>query len=232
MRRVISSTLAVVVLAGCSPAAQAPEPEAAGPIALTPTSCGRPADATPRVGSQIVMTPTLGAADAPDWIYTIRAAHNGVVEATTQIVLPGQRPAEGPPTAYRAGLIPVYLGEVGRRREFVFELDAVEKVRALKVGESVSLPGSERSVLQGQARTIQGQLVVTLAACGTLSIDGRAEPVHAYDVVDFRRGLTPGGEIVRHNRYRTYVSDRLGWEVANEADGGGLIASRLPRDDR
>lgn len=233
-----SALIAAFILTGCDGEAESNATRAAAlasgdaSFGLKETSC-RPLEAhTPGVGDTfLVRSQGPGGEATGAWRYTITAVEDDVVKAETQIEGPGGEVSPGPPVAYIAGVIPATAGE-GSPRSFRFPANAADRVRDLRVGDTLTLPGSETSTLFGSTKTIQGQLEVTLVGCGTLPVSGRREPVHVYDVVDFRRSIMPSGdrsvEGVRRNRIRSYVSDRLGWEIGNEASGGAMAPAEMP----
>lgn len=238
LRRLALVTV-VSILASCGPQPQEKAPPQGAQAGLgaalgfEPAPCPPLARALPAVGDTFVFRSLdSSGGETGGWTYRVVGVDGDVVKAETRMTLPNLGSHEGPKAAYAAGVIPATSDAGDAERRYEFPPNAPERVRALASGEKAVIPGSETSTLNGVTRTIEGELEVALVACGSLPVAGRREPVHVYDVVDFRRAVLPvNGKIsesVRRNRVRSYVSDRFGWEIANQTDGGALAPVSLP----
>ncbi|MAL10202.1 MAG: hypothetical protein CMF74_11120 [Maricaulis sp.] len=115
-------------------------------------------------------------------------------------------------------------GEDGLRR-YAYSDDMLEILVGLEPGESAMSQRAETSAMGNRTRTIRGPFTITFEGCGTVDVDGVAEPVRFYHVVSDARSYMPGRRPEADTTLTTprtiALSTRYGWPL--QTDTGEYI---------
>jgi hypothetical protein len=163
-----------------------------------------------------------------------RATPDGVEVTETMLIGPQAEPGPRMPLSRKAGIITTRSGDAGAERTYVFGPLAEADIHALRPGQTVETPVTERSNFQpGGPGTASGRLKITFVGCALLPVGDLEEPVKVFDVVSAARAVSPPGAadpardetVETRNRY--WVSQRLGWPLRDETAEGAIVATEL-----
>lgn len=114
----------------------------------------------------------------------------------------------------------------GDSRRYDLPPDLEQRIVALTPGQSVRFDASETSSL-GTEKTVSGQGSVSYLDCGVVRLAGRDIPVNAYRVSLFYRSVTTSRDSTGVSNKTVLVAPELGWWVAQEEQGAGMVLQGL-----
>lgn len=215
---------------------KAPSPPAITLLGFTSAaSCPALGANTPAVGDRYVFNLVDDAgAKTGEWTDEITGKVGEIVQTKAVLDLPKIGKNDGPSFALVGGLVSATsTAPDAKNRVYSYGSEVAAPIRNLALGEQLDLPGSEASTIRGVSKTLQGVTRISLIGCGTLSVAGKPEAVHVYEVTDFRRGVTgpPDApvEAVRKDHAQIFISDRTGWHLASKSGSGAMIATTIPQ---
>lgn len=222
----------LVVVFGCSklPAENVPEKVKSVASAESATDCAPDyAYRPPALGVSFTyeLRNTDGAAIAEKRQTVVKVVGDGIVEVGSSDVIGAGRFSSPEPVFKRFGILPIRhdIKRDPEARDHEYDVTKASRLIDLSVGQTVSIPGKERTAYDGKARSVSGDHIITLERCAKLRVGNRDYPVRVYRFQSFGRSFSTAQakDDIRKSDTKVYLSEEMGWPLKIESSGKSAL---------